>query len=112
MAYEQIIYEVADNIATITLNRPEKLNAFTGIMMNEMLDAFDKIDADDNVRAVIVTGAGRAFCAGADLSAGPRTFDSTREDRADRRAACDSALYSGVPGILTIPRGVGGLSFS
>ena len=75
MAYEQIIYEVADNIATITLNRPEKLNAFTGIMMNEMLDAFDKADADDNVRAVIVTGAGRAFCAGADLSAGPRTFD-------------------------------------
>src|SRR6202451_4050423 len=87
MAYEQIIYEVADNTATITLNRPEKLNAFTGIMMNEMLDAFDKADADDNVRAVIVTGAGRAFCAGADLSAGPRTFDSTREDRPDRKAA-------------------------
>ena len=85
MAYEQIIYEVADNIATITLNRPEKLNAFTGIMMNEMLDAFDKADADDNVRAIIVTGAGRAFCAGADLSAGPRTFDSTREDRPDRQ---------------------------
>src|SRR6266436_6045111 len=87
MAYEQIIYEVADNIATITLNRPEKLNAFTGIMMNEMLDAFDKADADDNVRAIIVTGAGRAFCAGADLSAGPRTFDATREDRPERRTA-------------------------
>jgi enoyl-CoA hydratase/carnithine racemase len=87
MAYEQIIYEVADNIATITLNRPEKLNAFTGIMMNEMLDAFDQADADDNVRAVIVTGAGRAFCAGADLSAGPRTFDASREDRPDRKAA-------------------------
>src|ERR1700730_7006048 len=87
MAYEQIIYDVADNIATITLNRPEKLNAFTGIMMNEMIDAFDKADADDNVRAVIVTGAGRAFCAGADLSAGPRTFDSTREDRPERKSA-------------------------
>src|SRR5713101_2031571 len=87
MAYEQIIYEVADNIATITLNRPEKLNAFTGIMMNEMIDAFDKADADDNVRAIIVTGAGRAFCAGADLSGGPRTCDSTREDRPDRRSA-------------------------
>jgi enoyl-CoA hydratase/carnithine racemase len=87
MAYEQIIYEVAENIATITLNRPEKLNAFTGIMMNEMIDAFDKADADDNVRAIIVTGAGRAFCAGADLSAGPRTFDSTREDRPERRSA-------------------------
>src|SRR5258705_1165992 len=81
MAYEQIIYEVAENIATITLNRPEKLNAFTGIMMNEMIDAFDKADADDNVRAIIVTGAGRAFCAGADLSAGPRNFDATREER-------------------------------
>jgi enoyl-CoA hydratase/carnithine racemase len=87
MAYEQIIYEVAENIATITLNRPEKLNAFTGIMMNEMIDAFDKADADDSVRAIIVTGAGRAFCAGADLSAGPRTFDATREDRGDGRAS-------------------------
>src|SRR5258707_1575478 len=87
MAYEQIIYEVAENIATITLNRPEKLNAFTGIMMNEMIDAFDKADADDNVRAIIVTGAGRAFCAGADLSAGPRTFDATRGDRPERRPA-------------------------
>ncbi|MGD0118853.1 MAG: crotonase/enoyl-CoA hydratase family protein [Candidatus Binatus sp.] len=87
MAYEQIIYEVADNVATITLNRPEKLNAFTGVMMTEMIDAFDHADADDNVRAVIVTGAGRAFCAGADLSAGPRTFDSTREDRPERRSA-------------------------
>jgi len=67
MAYEQIIYEVADNIATITLNRPEKLNAFTAIMMSEMIDAFDKADADDNVRAIIVTGAGRAFCAGDDV---------------------------------------------
>jgi enoyl-CoA hydratase/carnithine racemase len=90
MAYEQIIYEVADNIATITLNRPEKLNAFTGVMMNEMIDAFDQADADDNVRAIIVTGAGRAFCAGADLSAGPGTFDSSREERAHRRAAIRS----------------------
>src|SRR5258708_13981527 len=110
MAYEQIIYEVADNIATITLNRPEKLNAFTGIMMNEMLDAFDKADADDNVRAIIVTGAGRAFCAGADLSAGPRTFDATREDRPGRRSAIpadgsggwsDGAIRAG-GGLLTL----------
>src|SRR6202030_4797994 len=80
----------AENIATITLNRPEKLNAFTAIMMNEMIDAFDKADADDNVRAIIVTGAGRAFCAGADLSSGPRTFDASREDRPDRKAAIKS----------------------
>src|SRR5208282_1115519 len=87
MAYQTILYDVADNILTITLNRPERLNAFTGEMMNEMIDAFDKADADDNVRAIIVTGAGRAFCAGADLSARPRAFDSTREDRAGRRSA-------------------------
>jgi enoyl-CoA hydratase/carnithine racemase len=75
MAYEQIKYEVADNILTITLNRPEKLNAFTATMQRELIDAFDKADADDDIRAVIVTGAGRAFCAGADLSSGADTFD-------------------------------------
>src|SRR4051812_49460086 len=69
-AYEQTRYDVADHVATITLNRPEQLNAFTGTMMNEMIDAFDRIDADDDVRVVIVTGAGRGFCAGADLSSG------------------------------------------
>ncbi len=67
--FTQILYDVADGIATITLNRPEKMNAFTGTMMLEMCAAFDLIDADDDVRAVIVTGSGdRAFCAGADLT--------------------------------------------
>lgn len=67
--YTQILYEVEDGVATITLHRPDKMNAFTGTMMNEMISAFDEIDADDNVRAVIVTGHGdRAFCAGADLT--------------------------------------------
>ncbi|MBX3493552.1 MAG: crotonase/enoyl-CoA hydratase family protein [Parvibaculum sp.] len=85
MAYETIKYEVADNILTLTLNRPDKLNAFTGQMMFEMIDAFDKSDADDNIRAVIVTGEGRAFCAGADLSAGAKTFDyAEREDRPEK----------------------------
>jgi enoyl-CoA hydratase/carnithine racemase len=74
MDYTQILYEVEDHIATITLNRPEQLNAFTTTMMREMIDAFDRVDADDDVRAVIVTGAGRGFCAGADLSAGGATF--------------------------------------
>lgn len=73
-AYEQIRYDVSDHIATITLHRPDQLNAFTGVMMNEMIDAFDRIDADDDVRAVIITGEGRGFCAGADLSAGGATF--------------------------------------
>lgn len=75
MSYEEIKYEVLDNILTITMNRPEKLNAFTGTMAREMIEAFDRADADDEVRAIIVTGAGRAFCAGADLSAGSKTFD-------------------------------------
>ena len=73
-AYRQISLEVAEGIATITLDRPDQLNAFTARMMHELLDAFDRTDADDEVRAVIVTGRGRAFCAGADLSSGPDTF--------------------------------------
>lgn len=75
MNYEQILYDVTENILTITLNRPEKLNAFTGQMLAEILDAFERADADDEVKAIIVTGAGRAFCAGADLSAGADTFN-------------------------------------
>ena len=78
MNYEQIRYEVDDGILTLTLNRPEKLNAFTVTMMREVLDAIERADADDAVRAVIVTGSGRAFCAGADLSSGSGTFDGTQ----------------------------------
>jgi enoyl-CoA hydratase/carnithine racemase len=70
----EILYDVTDHVATITLNRPDRLNAFTNTMMKELLVAFDEIDADDDVRAVIMTGAGRAFCAGADLGAGGETF--------------------------------------
>lgn len=75
MELTELRYEVADGVATVTLHRPDKLNAFTVRMMSEMLDVFDRIDADDDVRAVIVTGAGRGFCAGADLSSGGDTFD-------------------------------------
>lgn len=71
-----ISYSVEANVATITLNRPDRLNAFTDRMRRELLDAFDRVDADDDVRAVIITGAGRAFCAGADLGAGAQTFTS------------------------------------
>lgn len=89
MDYSTIRYGVADGIATITLNRPEKLNAFTGVMMKELIDAFDQVDADDNVRAVIVTGEGRAFCAGADLTpdsgGGPFSSDEPVTDLADPR---------------------------
>jgi len=74
MEYSQIVYEVEDRVATITLNRPEKLNAFTATMLAEMVDAFGQVDADDDVRAVIVTGAGRAYCAGEDLAGAGDTF--------------------------------------
>ncbi|WP_313668387.1 crotonase/enoyl-CoA hydratase family protein [Sandarakinorhabdus sp.] len=75
MTYTQIALDIDGPIATITLDRPEKLNAFTGVMMTEIIAAFDETDANDQVKAVIVTGRGRAFCAGADLSAGAATFD-------------------------------------
>ncbi len=75
MSFTEIKYEVDDQILTITLNRPDKLNAFNGTMQQELIDAFDAADKDDNVRAIIVTGAGRGFCAGADLSSGANTFD-------------------------------------
>src|SRR2546421_10194800 len=73
--FEQIAVELADRVLTITLNRPERLNAWTATMGRELIEAFDRADADDEVRAIIVTGAGRGFCAGADLGAGGDTFD-------------------------------------
>jgi enoyl-CoA hydratase/carnithine racemase len=76
MAYEQITTDLADHVVTITLNRPDRLNAWTQTMCTELIDAFDRADADDEVRAVIMTGAGRAYCAGADLAAGGDTFDA------------------------------------
>ena len=82
MPYETILTDLAENIFTITINRPDKLNALNLTMIRELIDAFDEADADDAARAIIVTGAGRAFCAGADLSLGGGTFD--REARADR----------------------------
>ena len=73
--FTEIDLAIAGGVATITLDRPDKLNAFTVTMMNELIAAFDQTDAADDVRAVIVTGRGRGFCAGADLSAGTDTFD-------------------------------------
>jgi enoyl-CoA hydratase/carnithine racemase len=80
MDYETIRYDIVDEVATITLYRPAQLNAFTVRMMDEMLDVIDRIDSDDDVRAVIVTGEGRAFCAGADLSQGSRAFVAEGND--------------------------------
>jgi len=87
VAYDTIAYDVDDRVLMITLDRPDRLNAFTSTMMAEVVDAFDRADADDDVRAVIVTGRGRAFCAGADLEAGADTFHAdAREDEAERSA--------------------------
>ena len=81
MNYETLLYEVDGGVATITLNRPDRLNAFNETMRHELLDLFDRIDADDEVRAVIMTGSGRGFCAGADLGSGGDTFDAGARGR-------------------------------
>jgi enoyl-CoA hydratase/carnithine racemase len=93
MTDEQILCEVSDRIATITLNRPERLNAYTPVMRQELAAAFRRCDADDDVRVVIVTGAGRGFCAGADLAGGGTTItgagqrDRQEQVRAERAAS-------------------------
>lgn len=79
MTYQNILYDVADRVATITLNRPEIFNAMGPVMMNEIIAAFDTADADDAVRAVVVTGAGKGFCGGADLSKGADIFDKNKK---------------------------------
>src|SRR5436305_9252139 len=84
MPYETILTDLADNIFIVTINRPDKLNALNTQMIHELIDAFDVADKEDAARAIIVTGAGRAFCAGADLSGGGGTFD--RAARPDRPA--------------------------
>ena len=97
MTYSTILYDVEDGILTLTLNRPESLNAYNREMQAEMLDAFDRADADDDVRAIIVTGAGRAFCAGADLASGGNTFNAVSIDH------FMSSPVSGVPSCQATP---------
>lgn len=84
MKYTEIAYEVESGIATLTLDRPERLNAFTSTMLGELLDAIDRIDEDDAVRAVVVTGRGRGFCAGADLGGGAGAFDRREREEPQR----------------------------
>src|SRR3974390_3318081 len=98
MPYQTILYEVAEQILTITLNRPDKLNAFNATMQRELIEAFDAADQDDNVRAITVAGAGRAFCAGADLSSGADTFDRDARRGAIRRLA-DGRVDYGDPNV-------------
>lgn len=80
MAYSQILFETSGRVATITLNRPERLNAFTYTLAAEMVDALKQVDQNDDLQVTVLTGAGRGFCAGMDLGAGGSTFDpSARE---------------------------------
>ena len=102
MAYETIQYVVEDGIATLTLHRPERMNAFTAQMMLEMIDCFDEIDADDAVKAVIVTGSGRAFCAGADLGTGGSTFDYASRNEDVRESGKVNEIYRDGGGRLTL----------
>ncbi|ODT89283.1 crotonase/enoyl-CoA hydratase family protein [Phenylobacterium sp. SCN 70-31] len=100
--FETLLYSVDDGIATITLNRPDKLNAFNTTMMKELIAAFDETDGDDAVRAVIVTGAGRAFCAGADLSAGGATFDYDKRGGEDQAARQEAGVHRDGGGLVTL----------
>ena len=104
--FETILYDVSERIATITLNRPERLNAFNSQMLRDVMDAIDLVDADDDVRAVIFTGAGRGYCAGADLSGGADTFDFDSQSP-ERKA--ERATERGASGDLAWLRDGGGL---
>jgi enoyl-CoA hydratase/carnithine racemase len=79
MQYQTILYDVHHGVLTVTLNRPERLNAFNETMARELVAAFDAADENDDIRAIIVTGAGRGFCAGEDLAAGAKTFSHAEE---------------------------------
>ena len=98
MDYKTILVEQRDNIAVLFLNRPNKLNAFTFSMMEEIISALDSLEANDSIHAVVITGKGRAFCAGADLSSGQETFNPSFDDFAVQES--DFRRDSG--GILTL----------
>ena len=99
---ETLLYSVEDGIATVTLNRPERMNAFTPQMRDELISVFDETDADDSVRVVIVTGAGRAFCAGADLSSGGATFDYASRGESAREEHRVGEVYRDGGGLATL----------
>jgi len=101
--FETLLYSVEDGIATITLNRPDRMNAFTATMMLDLIAAFDETDADDDVKVVIVTGSGdRAFCAGADLGSGGSTFDYARRGEQAREEAKVGDVYRDGGGRVTL----------
>jgi enoyl-CoA hydratase/carnithine racemase len=108
MAYEQIAYDVEDRIATVTLNRPDRLNAWTPVMEREVRDAMTHATADDEVRVIILTGAGRGFCSGADMSNLNQASQSTAKNASvtDRLATTRAEAYASGPikGGLDLPQ--------
>src|SRR5260221_8815632 len=104
MLFEQIMIDITDGVMTITLNHPERLNAWTQQMGIELIEAFDLADGDDDVRAIIVTGAGRGFCAGADLAGGGETFDHRANGRSEEVQGIANRAVVGTQPTPTIPR--------
>lgn len=100
--FETLAYDLTDGVATITLNRPDKLNAFNTQMMKDLIAAFDATDADDAVKAVIVTGAGRGFCAGADLSSGGETFNYDARGGEDKAARQQDGVHRDGGGLVSL----------
>lgn len=100
--FETLKLTLDNGVATVTLNRPDKLNAFTVQMMEELIAAFDYTDAEDAVRVVIVTGAGRAFCAGADLSAGSGAFDYTEAGRDNAPDPLENGIHRDGGGMVSL----------
>ena len=105
MEFETILYDVEDGILTITLNRPEILNAFSGAMLWDLIKAFDLADADDDIGAIIITGAGRGFCAGQDLSEGESTWEGHEEklagsDRGDGGGELSRRIYRSLKPVI------------
>ena len=101
-SFETLAYEVTDGVATVTLNRPDKLNAFNTQMMKDLIAVFDETDGDDAVKAVIVTGAGRGFCAGADLASGGDTFDYDKRGGEDQAARQRDGVQRDGGGLVTL----------
>ena len=104
MPYQQILFDVSEQVATITLNRPERLNAFTYILGAEMVDALKKVDQNDDIKVSIITGAGRAFCAGMDLGAGGTTFDPSARKAAPEEKSGPSSADGILPSLLNLKK--------
>lgn len=101
-SFETLQYALEDGVAVVTLNRPDKLNAFNTDMLRELIGVFDLTDGDDAVRAVIVTGAGRAFCAGADLSGGADTFDYDTRGADELAVRSQNGVHRDGGGLVTL----------